>query len=140
MSRLTDREYWESGYRQRSELVPEEFHSFKNYPSRKIMNIKESIGFEGKRVLEIGGGGSSWLVYLAERYQGSKFTALDYSEEGCAKIEDYANKNHLSNLNVLCGDVFDASLAGDKYDIVYSHGVVEHFTDLAGTLAEFAKF
>lgn len=140
MSSLTTREYWESGYRQRLQLLPEKSQGFKNYPSYKILKIKESVGFEGKRILEIGGGGSSWLAYLAERYRSSTFTALDYSEEGCSQISNYANDNKLSNLNVLCGDVFDETLTNEKYDVVYSHGVVEHFTDLSSTLAEFAKY
>lgn len=140
MSRLTDTSYWDANYIARSALQPVDVTGYKNLSAALTFEVIKSVGIEGKRVLEIGGGGSAWLAYFASHYPGSEFTALDYSDEGCALLRDYANQHALQNLHTVCADMFDPEHALGKFDLVYSHGVVEHFTDLSATLTPMKNF
>ncbi|NMT65226.1 class I SAM-dependent methyltransferase [Marinobacter orientalis] len=140
MSRLTETSYWDATYTARPSLQPIEVTGYRNLSAEKNLEVMESVGIENKRVLEVGGGGSAWLAFFASHYPDSEFTALDYSDEGCALVRDYANERGLLNLHTVCADMFDPEAAVGQFDLVYSHGVVEHFTDLAATLAPMKNF
>jgi SAM-dependent methyltransferase len=81
-----------------------------------------------KTVLEVGCGNSIWLPYVA-RKTGVEVAGLDYSETGCELARRQLASNGVSG-TIYCRDLF----AGDNesigtYDLVYSLGMVEHFTD-----------
>lgn len=140
MSRLTETSYWDATYTARSALQPVEVTGYRNLSAAQVLEIIESVGLDNKRILEVGGGGSAWLAYFAAHYPDSEFTALDYSEEGCALLRDYATERGLKNIHTVCADMFDPEPSPRKFDLVYSQGVVEHFTDLAGTMVALQKF
>ena len=140
MGRLTDKTYWDTGYESRPELQPVAVQGFTNFMAAQLANLIESPGLSGNRIMEIGGGGSQWLAYLARKYPQSKFVALDYSRTGCDIIVNYANKHKLDNLDVLCADFSSVTPSLQKFDVVYSNGVVEHFSNLKETLSLFREF
>jgi len=105
-----------------------------------MLGILSVAGLEGKRVLEIGGGGSSWLAFLASRFPASNFVGLDYSKEGCDLLKQYADENGLKNLRYECADFFDCERLSGSFDLVYSLGVVEHFSELSATIAHLRRF
>jgi SAM-dependent methyltransferase len=89
---------------------------------------------------EVGCGSSGWLPYFARHY-GYKVSGLDYSEIGC----QLAKKN-LEILNIdydviLCKDFFlPDPTEGKKFDVVFSYGVIEHFSnpkEIAGIFKNF---
>ena len=92
-----------------------------------------------RTVLEVGCGDSPWLPYLAKWRQVS-VAGLDYSEQGC---ELARNRLQIENIrgSVYCADLFSAD-PGEigQYDLVYSLGVVEHFTDLGNVIGHLLKF
>lgn len=140
MSRLTDEIYWSEGYRKRGAIEPVSVEGDLNRCNRQLFALLEAQGLDRKDVLEIGGGGSAWLGFLAGRFPSSTFTGLDYSEAGCRLLQDHARAHGLTNLLHICADFAEPPEASiRRYDLVYSLGVAEHFADLAGTLAHFRR-
>ncbi|WBA17151.1 class I SAM-dependent methyltransferase [Salinivibrio kushneri] len=131
---LTTNRYWDSTYDSREQLMPVSLDGYRSYCSKRIYEKKELYLSAASSVLELGGGGSRWLAYFAKEFPEKDFCALDYSEFGCSMLESFAKHEKLNNLSVECGDFFCFDFAGKKFDLVYSHGVVEHFEDLAGVL------
>lgn len=140
MNRLTDEIYWSNGYRKRKSIVPVSITKSVNYCNLKLFERLNAQNLADKRVLELGGGGSSWLAYLASRFPSSKFVGLDYSEAGCKLLKDYADEHGLNNLDYRCMDFFEDDSSLGMFDLVYSLGVVEHFVDLVRILARFKSF
>lgn len=137
---LTNKEYWNSGYQERSSVTPVDVSGARNFCAQQMLRLKERFGLGGRSVLEIGGGGSAWLVYLAREYPDVDFATVDYSDEGAQLIRDYVREQEISNVSVFQQDFFAPADDIGRYDFVYSHGVVEHFPDLAGTLKAHARF
>jgi len=138
--RLTEVSYWDGTYQSRTDLRPGPVGGFRQRMADKFYETLESLDLAGKRVLEVGGGGSRCLTHLAARYPGARFTALDYSEAGCALMRRYAEEHGVANLDVVCADLFEAGDQAGQYDVVFSLGVVEHFTDLPRTVRAVARF
>jgi SAM-dependent methyltransferase len=94
----------------------------------------------GSTVLEIGCGRSRWLAHLAAR--GCSVVGLD--------IEPFAARLARANLlgarasgEVLCRDAFDLEANRDlleRFALIYSWGVMEHFDDPARRLAILAQY
>lgn len=140
MTRLTEEAFWSEGYRKRGPIVPVSISGSVNHCDRKLFELLDAQGLSDRRILEVGGGGSSWLAYLASRFRSSEFVGLDYSEAGCQLLKQYSDENGLSNLSSRCADFFSVDSSIGVFDIVYSLGVVEHFADLPDTLARFKEF
>lgn len=94
---------------------------------------------EGKTFLELGCGTSVWLPYFAREF-GFKVSGIDYSEIGCRQEQQILQKAGIVG-EVVCADFFNppARLL-EKFDYVYSGGVVEHFTPTEDCLTAFAAF
>jgi 2-polyprenyl-3-methyl-5-hydroxy-6-metoxy-1,4-benzoquinol methylase len=102
--------------------------------------LLSSIRDAGARtVLEIGCGSSVWLPHLAREGQVT-VAGLDYSPRGCELARKRLAAEGVAG-TIYCGDLFTAS-AGDigQYDLLFSLGVVEHFTDLPGVVRALARF
>lgn len=137
---LTSKQYWEAAYRGKAGIRPFCIDGWRNLCLQRIHSIKARVGLEGKSVLEVGGGGSRWLAFLAKRYPDASFACLDYSKAGTDAVAEFRDREGLRNLEVHVEDFFAPSRRIGPFDIVYSHGVVEHFTDLPGVLAAHARF
>ncbi len=99
----------------------------------------ESQDTKGKSIIEIGCGNSVWLPYLHKSF-GLQINGLDYSAIGCEKTRAILKREGVSG-NIVEGDLFNppVDMIG-KFDFVISLGVVEHFTDTAGTLEKMKAF
>ncbi|MEJ2643985.1 MAG: class I SAM-dependent methyltransferase [Gammaproteobacteria bacterium] len=137
---LTTRNYWDATYQARKSVEPIEIAGWRNLCARRILTLKTRIGLEGKSILELGGGGSAWLAFLAAEYPHTRFACLDFSEDGVQSLHEFKRKEGLENLTIYFGDFFNPPSGIGQFDFVYSHGVVEHFQDLAGVLSAHAKF
>lgn len=137
---LTNEQYWDGSYKERSGIDKLDFKGFRGFCARKIFLVKEKYLDSAKTVLELGGGGSSWLITLAQLFPDTQFSCLDYSEVGCKKLEIEVEKENIKNLEVIQGDFFKKSELHGKFDFAYSHGVVEHFKDLGGVLLAHSEF
>lgn len=140
---LTDKEYWERYYQpnvQSRHVVVNPRHDYfvnecLNFiiPHLPLMTSQKPV-----RLLEMGCGNSLWLPFFATtlNYQVS---GVDYSEEGCELAR--------ANLDALgcSGDVqcVDFTRLGEEYkekfDIVFSLGVVEHFEKTSEVIGNFVR-
>ena len=137
---LTSEAYWNSNYHKRQRLYPVSLCGFRNYCFRLIYERQLSLINHAETVLELGGGGSSWLACIAKLFPFKNFTCLDFSPEGNQILSDYCQAESLTNIAVIDGDFFDTSLQIGLYDHVYSFGVAEHFTDLELILNAHVRF
>jgi 2-polyprenyl-3-methyl-5-hydroxy-6-metoxy-1,4-benzoquinol methylase len=133
-TRLTQHSYWDEGYA-KQDFVQPDFDDFRHLGERKLVEKIESLGLNGRRILEVGAGNSTILTHLARKYRNrASFSGLDYSDNGCRML---ARRAELAgaNIEVYCQDLFDApdTLIG-RFDVAYSLGLVEHFSAPAAVL------
>jgi 2-polyprenyl-6-hydroxyphenyl methylase/3-demethylubiquinone-9 3-methyltransferase len=110
---------------------------------RRLLDLFDRFGGVAprSRVLEIGCGRSRWLPFLA-RERGLEVSGVD--------IEPFAAELASANLlacgaagEILCRDAFALSRNEDlldRFDLVYSTGVMEHFDDVVDRLAVLARY
>jgi SAM-dependent methyltransferase len=94
---------------------------------------------DGRALLEVGAARSAWLPYFARRF-GFAVTGLDYSARGAEQARQILAAADVAG-HVVQADMFvpPAELL-DRFDVVISFGVVEHFDDTAAALAALARF
>ncbi len=137
--------YWSEVWERTSlpEPINISSHSLNSYPYRVLdkmfRKIFKDIDTKGKKLLEIGCGNSVLLPYLAREF-GFEIYGLDYSEKGCAQSRLILERDNIPGV-IICEDAFNPNEdLLNKFDIVCSFGVVEHFLDTAGTLRSFSSF
>ncbi|WP_459860596.1 class I SAM-dependent methyltransferase [Desulfuromonas carbonis] len=92
-----------------------------------------------RNILEVGCGNSVWLPYLGQK-TGAKVFGIDYSEEGCRLAKENLVREGVTG-EIICGDIFELAAADiGTFDLVYSLGLVEHFTSLTDILGRLAQF
>jgi SAM-dependent methyltransferase len=80
----------------------------------------------GSRVLEIGAGGSHTLAALSARVYCAAF-GLEPNQNGIAAALKFADIEK-GAVNLVRGDGFAVPFADGEFDIVYSLGLIEHFS------------
>jgi 2-polyprenyl-6-hydroxyphenyl methylase/3-demethylubiquinone-9 3-methyltransferase len=88
----------------------------------------------GKRLLEVGCATGRWLIYFHRTF-GYAVTGCDYSEAGCREARQNLARAGIAG-DVVQDDLF--RLEG-RWDVVFSGGLIEHFTDAQGVLGKFAS-
>jgi cyclopropane fatty-acyl-phospholipid synthase-like methyltransferase len=142
---LAGKAFWESQWSEAAaiNLINVSDSSVRNHQRRKLHEKFQELflGMEprNKQLLEIGCAHSIWLPYFAKEF-GFNIAGLDYSETGCA-----AERRLLANINtegeIICADFFaPPEQYHEKYDVLVSFGVVEHFTDTVDCLSAFSQF
>ena len=117
--------------------------SIHDYPYR-ILDKKFRKAFSGydtkeKLILEIGCGNSAFLSYFHQAF-GFQVHGLDYSEHGCMMTRKILERDKVPG-EIRLGDAFNPDTDWtEKFDVVGSFGVVEHFDDTSGTLRSFSSF
>lgn len=87
-----------------------------------------------KRFLEVGCGTGRWLIYFHRTF-GYAVTGCDYTESSCAMARRNLDAAGVPG-TVLYQDLF--TLTGE-YDVIYSNGLIEHFTDPKAVLGKFTS-
>ena len=92
------------------------------------------------KILEVGCGNSVWIPYFAKKFD-LQIDGIDYSELGCKLARQRIQLANINNATIYCQDFFspDENLY-QKYDLVYSLGVVEHFTNTDSVISNLRKF
>lgn len=109
-----------------------EFHKF-------FCELFNGFDTRGKKLLEIGCGNSVWLPYFAKTF-GFEVSGIDYSQNGCEKSKLILSREEIKG-EIYCMDAFNApEQLQNKYDVVISMGVVEHFENLKNTLSAFQVY
>ena len=81
---------------------------------------------KNKSLLELGGGGSTFFPFFSKKLNLIQYTALDKNEKGLEVFLEHA-KYETSAKGILC-DFLSNSVPDEKYDIVCSFGLIEHFS------------
>ena len=95
--------------------------------SERLTELEKQHKGKG-RLLDVGCGIGTFL-HLAQE-QGWETTGIDPSKSGC----DFAKKEH--NLDVFCGDIFDADYPAAHFDTITLYHVLEHISELNSFLNE----
>lgn len=142
ISQLTDQCYWDKIYLKASVNCLSHWHPV-GYEERALAFMFDQVFAAGnvKSVLEVGCGNSTWLPYLAQKYNVA-VTGIDYSEEGVLLARQQllhagvAGKIHHADIfAVNCDEI-------GTFDLVYSLGVIEHFEntdEVVNILIRFVK-
>lgn len=132
-NKLTSPEFWDSCYQGRS-LIPFDDRDWRHYVSIQVAELIENLGLSGKYICEVGGGDAGISSYFSRKYKESKFSIIDFSPAGCALAKKRASIEG-ATLSVVQSDVFSPPKElFNKFDAVFSLGVVEHFRDLASIM------
>lgn len=105
--------------------------SFVKHPKFDFMTlyimeqILSCVSFENKTVLELGAG-TGRLSYLALKNGAKKVTLVDSSERAIALSKQLFKSIPPNSYNIICSDIFNFESI-DKFDIVFSSGLIEHF-------------
>jgi SAM-dependent methyltransferase len=76
---------------------------------------------------ELGGAPGQYLAYVRRNF-GYRVTSIDYSRVGCKKTVENFRLLGLEGA-VIEADIFADVSADSRFDVVYSLGLIEHFSD-----------
>lgn len=127
---LTEREYWDGRWEKVALPVELTDNNAGNVSKELIKIISTHLPEKkGLTILEIGGAPGQWLAYFAKKYHYTVH-AIDYSTMGCEKMRKNFSLLGLPvtiyQRNIVTDDLSDLP----RFDIVYSLGFIEHFSDL----------
>ena len=112
--------------------------SFRSAPDRDLLAAAlalPAIG-GGARVLELGCGASRFLPHIAA-VPGVTVAGVDFSERGVALTVDALRRVGADPSGIVLGRIEDYVPDHlQEFDVVLSFGLVEHFADLNGIVAE----
>ncbi len=123
---LTDQQYWEKDFAARPKP------SFDDSPYAPYLK-KFLVPDPARTCLEIGAYPGGNLGYLAKHF-GFQPTALDFLD-GIDWIRQVMEENGIHNCRLIKAD-FLAWAPDQPYDVVCSHGFIEHFHDFEAVLAK----
>jgi 2-polyprenyl-3-methyl-5-hydroxy-6-metoxy-1,4-benzoquinol methylase len=137
--KLSPQEYWDKVL---AKAQLPRINNRRSYHYRVTMDFidRHIRGTGYSTFFEVGCGSSGWLPYFAKEY-GLKVSGIDYSEIGCRLAEENLKMLNISYGEIICKDLFEPNCNnGQKYDIVFSYGVIEHFDNPGEVMAIFSDF
>jgi 2-polyprenyl-3-methyl-5-hydroxy-6-metoxy-1,4-benzoquinol methylase len=121
-------------------LLPDRLY-FRSAPARAILDglVTCTQPAAGQRFVELGCGGSRWLPLLARRF-GVEPWGVDFSPSGIETTRALLREAGVDGQGIVAGEIreFVEAHAG-RFDAVVSFGLIEHFPDLDGILADHLK-
>ena len=128
--KLTDESFWDERWTEEfsgaTKLSPMHPYYGKNGIFMKM--VTERLGsIEGKRILELGGGGFNKRLVALAKWGGAKVSAIDFSQDALKGVEAMFKINEVE-LGLIEGDFFTADYP-EQYDLIVHWGVLEHFTE-----------
>lgn len=139
--------YWSSFWKSAEQLPPAAITDGKlsgSYVVHELdrlfsMHLPEKKSAQGLTLLEVGCGNSIWLSYFHQRF-GYQVYGIDYSEYGCEQTRKILQRDGCPG-TIYHGDMFQPpSELKEKFDVVCSFGVVEHFQDTESALKACSYF
>jgi SAM-dependent methyltransferase len=132
---LTDRSFWKAFWESRKGLI------FKIKPNYVFGDILAGIIAEKgiKTAVELGGFPGYYAIYL-KKYQHLKTSLLDYFIHP-GLVNELLEVNDLKpgDIDIIEADLFTYEPA-EKFDMVLSFGLIEHFNDTKFIIKEHLKF
>ncbi len=134
--------YWESSWRirNRQRAVDPRALGVRNHLRRCFHAFFcEVLGDgNGRALVEVGCADSVWLPYFNKELRFS-IAGIDYSETGCEKARSILRDSSVEGV-VYEADMFNppAEVLG-QFDVVFSYGLVEHFSSTADAIRALAR-
>jgi len=123
-------DYWESvwkGARLPQRVLPDEIPDHHN-----LFNLFLPGGNSRKTLIEIGCAPGKWMHYFAKHF-GYAVTGLDYATDACELTKQNLALLH-TEAEVIREDFLEYQ-SDRKFDVVFSFGFVEHFTNVNAIIA-----
>ena len=129
-------EVWSSDEHKRRSASPEQL----GYVEREYSRFfGEVLSGSSGSLLEVGCGASKWMPYFARKF-GYHVSGIDYSEVGCAQASELLRQSEVAGI-VLCRDALAENTdLCERFDVVISLGVMEHFADTSEIARSFARY
>jgi len=109
-----------------------------SYFSHALNRLFTQYARPGERVLEIGCADSAWVPHLSAR--GCDVWGIDYSPGGLELVEERLRASG-GRARLVEGDALGSNgLPTNTFDLVYSLGVVEHFSEPLHAVRRFAAY
>lgn len=118
---LSDRENWQQSW---SNFIPSKIKN-KHYIDKYLSRIALS----NKKFIEIGGFPGTMSAYLFKKYNSKVFFIDFFINDKIVKSVEEINNIELNTIKYLECDFFEFQTK-EKFDLVYSHGFIEHFIDI----------
>lgn len=122
---LTTNSYWVNNWKGLKIPVPENLKSYSRFRLNKIFQTYLPHG--KLKILEVGCCPGTWLHYF-NKFFGYLVSGVEYTKNGY----DYTNVN-LRALNLTADirneDILKTTFKKESFDLVFSHGIIEHFKD-----------
>jgi SAM-dependent methyltransferase len=138
--KLPDAAQWDSYWEEQVRRLPVEVRrGGGSLQTDAILDVFDRFLPEGAGgdVLEVGGCPCGYLTYIHRR-TGCRCTILDYSPHGCSLARENFAQLRIP-LVIHERDVFDQILDIGTFDLVYSLGLIEHFSDVPAVVAAQAR-
>ncbi len=142
---ITAKQYWNALWQDGRPLSPINPYKggLRNYAYRHLHQVFKSVLEnelpDGKKLIELGCGGSRWLAYF-HRTHGCQISGIDYSPQGCAATQNLLDRMGIAG-NIIQGDLFNPPTEQlSAFDFAFSNGLIEHFADTAAAVRACAVF
>ena len=113
------------------------YDEFRYRTEGHILKNLNRIGFDRKRVLEIGLGQGADAEYIVRR--GGIYTGVDLTDESVKRVTMRLSLKDLPFESIEQASALELPFADDSFDIVFSHGVLHHIPDIDQAQAEVAR-
>jgi SAM-dependent methyltransferase len=134
---LIQSEQWDAAWG--ATRPPRPLRPWRNYLSWMFAQVFKSNIPQGARILEVGCGGSKWLPYFAKTF-GAEVWGLDWSPNGVASARA-ALRAVGEDGKIVLGDLFTTTdVPCGYFDVVWSGGFIEHFTNTSAAIKAISRF
>ena len=124
MKRTSEKHHWDDFWADSQNL-----EDVYGTDDRIFEHLKEYIGLEGARIIEIGAGTGRDTDRTAAA--GAEAYALDYSENSLTLIKGTLKHD----VGIVCGDAFNLPFRDETFDVVFHQGLLEHFRNPGDMIA-----
>lgn len=141
---LTDQSYWDKVWTNnnkgsRTLGIRATLRHWSMWKTRSMFSkLLSKTGLDEADVFEIGCAPGTKLLFLKELRPGYRLHGIDFAEEG-VEIAKRRFEALGIDAEVFLGDVREFPVH-QKYDLVVSHGLVEHFTDVEDIISHHKRF
>jgi len=104
------------------------YDTFRYTKEAHILQCLNNIDFKGKRVLEIGLGLGADSEQIIKK--GGIWSGLDITQESVSRVKARMDLHNLPYDSLEIGSVLQIPYENERFDIVFSHGVLHHVPDI----------
>lgn len=144
-SAITTPDYWENAWTHMA--VPDPIDPRDDTPENHCYRVLDALfrralgarSLPGACLIEIGCGGSRWLPYFCREF-GYDISGIDYTVAGIRLSQAILDRAGVSG-QIVQGDLFEPPPDWiNRFDVVVSFGLVEHFENTAQVISACARY